>query len=75
MVTNLNLTGVVKRNARERNIWEGPVVIMKRILRVLGGYYFKGGGEERRILCGEGNRVGDGRIGWEGGGSMIGWEI
>ena len=42
-------------------------VLLKRGLGESGGYDFKGGGGERQILCGEGDRVGYGRTGWEGG--------
>ena len=44
---------------------EGPGVLLKRGLVGAGGYDFKGGGKERRILCGEGERVGDRRSGCE----------
>ena len=46
---------------------EGLFVLLKRGLGRVGGYDFKGGEGERRSLCGERDRVGDERTGWEGG--------
>ena len=66
--------GVVRRNARTRKMGEGPCVLPERELGGAGGYDFKGGGGERRSLCGEVFRFGDGIIGWEGGESVMGWE-
>ena len=56
-----------RRNVRSRNMGEGPGVILERELGGVGGYDFEGSGGERRSLCVEGDRVGDQRIGWEGG--------
>ena len=50
------------------------VVILKRVLWGAGGYDFEGSGGERWSMCGEGDRDVDGRTGWEGGESVMGWE-
>ena len=46
-------------------IWERAHGFYEEGLGGSGGYNFEGGGGERLSLCGEGGRVGDGRIGWE----------
>ena len=61
-----------RRNAWARNMGEGSGVIPERGLGGEGGYDFKGGGREQRSLCGEWDRIGDGRIWWYRGVSIKG---
>ena len=67
MVTDSNLTGVVKRNSWERNMGEVPDVFLKRVLGGAGGYDFEGVGGEKHSMCVKGYRVVYCRTRWEGG--------
>ena len=62
------------------NVWakkmgDIPGIILERRLGGgAGGYEFQDSWLERHSLCGEGDRVRDGRTGWEGGENVMGWE-
>ena len=53
---------------------EVPCDLLKRVSGGAGGYDFEVSDVERRSMCGEGDRFGDSRTGWEVGEIVTGWE-